>query len=283
MSVEESLKMLAAALGALDSPGLDKTEVLRLRGIIQGAKVYKDMFADYVDYRRLEVELLELRKSMQHLRRIGNSKTARTFSPDRLRSEWDALRSDAALVEAGRAEVVKVETKDKLEFLTKYCRLLPYWYVLELIKSYELHQFNAVRWPRQTGKSTNIGALHLADAWNNPNFHICFVAQSFRNSKLNLRRVASFCRYLPMSQKGIQKTKITFPNGSIIEAFPANPDTIRGNTFHRVWWDEVPVTPSDEDVYDAILFYSQHDQRQIDSQRDALQPRLDFLEHVQLR
>ena len=40
----------------------------------------------------------------------------------------------------------------------------------------------------------------------------------------------------------------------MIEAFPNNPDTIRGNTFHRIWWDEVNFTPNDEDLYDAILF-----------------------------
>ena len=51
-----------------------------------------------------------------------------------------------------------------------------------------------------------------------------------------------------------RKQRITFPNGSVIEAFPNNPDTIRGNTFHRIWWDEVNFTPNDEDLYDAILF-----------------------------
>ncbi len=43
-------------------------------------------------------------------------------------------------------------------------------------------------------------------------------------------------------------------NGSILEAFPNNPDTIRGNTFHRIWWDETNFTAGDDDLYDAILF-----------------------------
>ncbi len=60
-SIEETLKKLAAALNALDQPGLDKTEVLRLRGIISGCKDYKELFADYVNYRGLEAELLDLR------------------------------------------------------------------------------------------------------------------------------------------------------------------------------------------------------------------------------
>jgi hypothetical protein len=59
-SVEETLKKLSAALTALETPGLDKSEVTRLRAIIQGAKVYKELLADYMDYRGLEAELMEL-------------------------------------------------------------------------------------------------------------------------------------------------------------------------------------------------------------------------------
>jgi hypothetical protein len=66
-SIEETLKMLAAALEALKTPGLDKAEVLRLRGIIAGAKVYQERFAEYVHYRELEEELLEARKKIAEL------------------------------------------------------------------------------------------------------------------------------------------------------------------------------------------------------------------------
>ena len=62
ISIEEALKMLNAALKALDKPGLDKAETLRLRTIIQGVKTYKELFADYVNYRGLEFELLDLRE-----------------------------------------------------------------------------------------------------------------------------------------------------------------------------------------------------------------------------
>lgn len=59
-SVEESLKMLNAALKALDVPGLDKSETLRLRTIIQGVRIYKELLADYINYRAIEVKLVEL-------------------------------------------------------------------------------------------------------------------------------------------------------------------------------------------------------------------------------
>jgi len=59
-SVEEQLKVLAATLNELKTPGLGQTEVLRLRSIIQGVKTYKELFVDYVDYRSLEAEVEKL-------------------------------------------------------------------------------------------------------------------------------------------------------------------------------------------------------------------------------
>ena len=61
-SIEMTLKTLTAALTALDTPGLDKSDILRLRGIIAGAKVYNELLAVYADYRGLEAELMELRE-----------------------------------------------------------------------------------------------------------------------------------------------------------------------------------------------------------------------------
>lgn len=58
-SVEEQLKVLAAAVNALQTTGLDRTEVMRLAGIIRGVEVYIARFAEYVDYRGLERELAD--------------------------------------------------------------------------------------------------------------------------------------------------------------------------------------------------------------------------------
>jgi phage FluMu gp28-like protein len=96
--------------------------------------------------------------------------------------------------------------------------------------------------------------LLLQDAYENGDLSIAFIGPSFRQTKLNLRRVAGFCRNLPMGTCHVQKTRISFENGSFIEAFPNNPDTTRGNTFHRVWWDEVNFTQGDDDLYDALLY-----------------------------
>ncbi len=60
-SVEEMLKKLVAAVCALETPGLDKSEVLRLRGIIAGVNSYQGLLAEYLDYRGLESELMDWR------------------------------------------------------------------------------------------------------------------------------------------------------------------------------------------------------------------------------
>ena len=82
-SVEEVLKELHAAVLGLKAPGLDKTEVIRLRGIIAGCKVYKEMLTDYMDYRGLEAELMEWRKKYAVL-----SKTMDTLLNQLLRGSY---------------------------------------------------------------------------------------------------------------------------------------------------------------------------------------------------
>ena len=66
-SVEQILLMLSGALDSLRKGGLDKVEILRLRGIISGCKIFKELLVDYMDYRGLEVELMEWREKYAEL------------------------------------------------------------------------------------------------------------------------------------------------------------------------------------------------------------------------
>ncbi len=66
-SIEEELKTLVGALKGLEAPNLDKIDVLRFRGIIQGVKVYQELIAQYIDYRGLESELLDWREKYADL------------------------------------------------------------------------------------------------------------------------------------------------------------------------------------------------------------------------
>jgi phage FluMu gp28-like protein len=142
-----------------------------------------------------------------------------------------------------------------IEFCRQKLGFEPFSYQKCLIDLYENSQFVAARWCRQSGKSWIASGLLLTDAVNNDDWYIAVVGPSWRQTKLNIRRISMFERRLPSDMfLKPRKTKLEFPNGSVIEAFPNNADTIRGHTLHRVWWDEVNFTANDSDLMDAILF-----------------------------
>jgi hypothetical protein len=63
-SVEDELKVLIAAIEALRSPNLPRGEVSRLRTLVLAIKIYEEKFPLYLNYRRVEAELLELRRQL---------------------------------------------------------------------------------------------------------------------------------------------------------------------------------------------------------------------------
>ena len=63
-SIEEQLHVLNSAIVALRRPGISRVEVARYSKIIDGVKVYNDLFAKFVDYRGLEIKVLELEKRL---------------------------------------------------------------------------------------------------------------------------------------------------------------------------------------------------------------------------
>jgi phage FluMu gp28-like protein len=144
--------------------------------------------------------------------------------------------------------------REPAEFFRQILGFEPFNYQAELIELFEKNQFLAARWCRQSGKSWTISALLLNYALNHDDSYIGVVGPSWRQTKLNIRRISYFLRKLNDPSVKAQKTRISFPNGSVIEAFPNNPDTIRGPTLHCVWWDETNFTANDNDLYDAILF-----------------------------
>jgi phage FluMu gp28-like protein len=131
----------------------------------------------------------------------------------------------------------------------------PTEYQLDLIDKFQKHQFVAARWCRQSGKSHTIAALLLHYALTHSNISIGIVGPSWRQTKLVIRRINQFLRKIP---KGYyykpQHTIVRLKNGSVIEAFPNNPETIRGPTLHIVYADEFNFIANDQELYDAILF-----------------------------
>jgi len=146
-------------------------------------------------------------------------------------------------------------SEDPVTFFEQVVGFKPTAYQSDLVEKFVNHQFTAMRWNRQSGKSWIASALLLNYALTHPGAWIGIVAPGWRQSKLVIRRIQYFLRKLPheICPKP-QRTVLYFSNGSIIEAFPNSPETIRGPTLDVIFWDECNHTPNDEDLYTAILF-----------------------------
>jgi hypothetical protein len=59
-SIEEALRILAGALKTASQPNLDKVEVQRLQVVATISRTYKELLADYINYRAIETKLLEM-------------------------------------------------------------------------------------------------------------------------------------------------------------------------------------------------------------------------------
>jgi len=145
--------------------------------------------------------------------------------------------------------------EDPAVFCEKILGFKPTKYQLEAVKLFLNSQFLAIRWCRQSGKSHIVSALLLWHALTHPGSYIGVVGPSWRQTKLIIRKINSFLRKLPKAAYyKPQRTIVRLSNGSIIEAFPNNPDTIRGPTLDNVYADEFNFIANDEEMYDAILF-----------------------------
>ncbi len=174
---------------------------------------------------------------------------------DKLIRFLDAAKVDVVAARAVATKKAKKAAADQPSWFRNTLGFVPFSYQQELIDDFNLFQFLAARWCRQSGKSWIISALLLNYAVTHDDSYIAVVGPSWRQTKLNIRRMGYFLRKLPPSQYlKPGRTILRFTNGSVIEAFPNNPDTIRGPTLNVVWWDEVNFTPNDADLYDAILF-----------------------------
>jgi len=144
---------------------------------------------------------------------------------------------------------------DPVQFCKENLNFTPTTYQTELIQQFQNNQFIAARWARQTGKSHTISALLLHYALTNPNSNIGIFGPSWRQTKLIIKHINNFLQKLPKTTyKKPQKTSVTLSNNSNIEAYPNNPETIRGPKLHIVYADEFNFIPNDEELYDAILF-----------------------------
>ena len=170
-------------------------------------------------------------------RRSRRSKSeARTFRPNQFLAKWHEVEQEHSQIGQAVTEQTKQLSANAVDFFEQILGFKPYAYQKEFAELFENNQFTAARWCRQSGKTETISALLLKYAVTHPNAAICVVGPSWRQTKRIITRILAFAHKLP---PGIvfkpQKTQIHFVNGSSIEAFPNNPETIRGPTFDVVY------------------------------------------------
>ena len=182
-------------------------------------------------------------------------KKAKAIRLKDINNNLQSLENELERRKAEEMEETQKLSQDPLEFFRQVVGFEPTTYQVKLINLFKKHDFIATRWCRQSGKSWIISALLLWYAVTHEDSYLAVLGPSWRQAKLIIRRITYFLKRLPpkMYLKPL-KTKLLFTNGSCIEAFPNNPDTIRGPTLHVVYIDEFNFVANDEDLYDAVLF-----------------------------
>ena len=156
--------------------------------------------------------------------------------------EWDEA-SDRPLIE---------ET-DVVEFF-KHMGFQATVYQEKLLR--DKSHFVLARWSRQSGKSLAMAVAVLFNALTRKGLRAAIVAPSKRQS---LKMVDKISRLLTRLGREVlegppRKGRLVFRNGSVIEALPNNPDTVRGETLNVVVLDEFAYIEHDKELYDAIIF-----------------------------
>ena len=156
-------------------------------------------------------------------------KQARTMRPNQFLVKWQKLEQTNRQIQQVNLQKTTALSADPVEFCSSVLGFTPFSYQEQFIRLFETNQFTAARWCRQSGKTFIISALLLWYATTHPNTAIGVVGPSWRQTKRVLQRIASLSYKLPKDTAlKLQRTQISFANGSTIEAFPNNPETIRG-------------------------------------------------------
>jgi phage FluMu gp28-like protein len=175
--------------------------------------------------------------------------------PESVRGRIDryhrSLEKEHEREEAGKKPLT--EETDVVEFF-KRLGFRPTTYQEKLLR--DKSKLILARWSRQSGKSLMMAGVVLFNALTQRGFRAAIVAPSLRQSRKLIDKINRLIPRLGIDVlEGLpQKGKLTFRNGSVIEALPNSPDTIRGETLNMVVADEFAYIEHDKELYDAIIF-----------------------------
>lgn len=171
--------------------------------------------------------------------------------------QWQKKKAEELKQQAeGLLEAQKRKVpEDFSEFCEKWLRLKLTDYQRQGAKLIAKNDSVALRWSRQCGKTHMVSAWLLHYGLLYPGAQIAIVGPSWRQTKIPIRKINSFLTKVPRGlYRKPQATMVSLHNGSLIQAFPCNPDTIRGFTLDIVYADEYNYIPMDQELYDAIVF-----------------------------
>lgn len=144
---------------------------------------------------------------------------------------------------------------DFIQFCKEFLKIKLTEYQLDAAEKLKTHNEVALRWCRQSGKTHLIAAWLLHYALLHPGSQIAIVGPSWRQTMIPITKMNYFMTKLP---RGLfhksQRTIVHLKNGSIIRAFPNNPNNLRGYTLQIVYCDEMNYIPNDQEMFDAITF-----------------------------
>jgi hypothetical protein len=176
-------------------------------------------------------------------------KQARTMRPSQFLPKWQKLQQTNQQIQQANLQKTIALSVDPVEFCSTVLGFKPYTYQEQFIRLFEQNQVTAARWCRQSGKTFIISALLLWYATTHPNTAIGVVGPSWRQTKRIIQKIATLTHKLPKDTAyKPQRTQISLANGSTIEAFPNNPETIRGPTLDLVYADEFNFVSNDQEL-----------------------------------
>ncbi len=173
-----------------------------------------------------------------------------TASPGlRINRYYDNLQLEREWNEASNRPLI--EETDVVEFF-KHLGFQATIYQEKLLR--DKSQFILARWSRQSGKSLAMAVAVLFNALTRKGFRAAIVAPSKRQS---MKMVDKISRLLTRLGRDVlegppRKGRLAFRNGSVVEALPNNPDTIRGETLNAVVLDEFDFSRHHVSYKDAL-------------------------------
>jgi len=179
----------------------------------------------------------------------------------RLRRAMQRRPSDAHASGAAFRRLKEIADKGVITFCKEALGFEPTDYQAKFLLDTE--QFEAQCWCRQSGKDYSASSKLFWVAVEHEGGQYAIVGPSFRQSKLVIRKINNFIQNklpedIPAAEilvgRKTLRTKVALVNGAVIEAYPCNPDTIRGPTLNGILATEFNFVKDDEEMYDAILF-----------------------------